>query len=233
MKHHILIVEDDLRISDILSRGLSENGFAVTPADSAEMARELAQDESIALVITDIMLPGEDGISFCQWLRDTRPNLPIIMLTALGTTDDKVEGFDAGADDYLVKPFEMRELLARVKRLLKRYKADKKLTSVLTFADVELNTQTKSVTRQGKEITLTPREYQLLEFMLRNQDRVISREDIAKNVWNLTFDTGTNFIDVYINYLRKKIDKPFSSSIIQTKPGMGFLLEVRAVSDER
>ncbi|MCH8545967.1 MAG: response regulator transcription factor [Cryomorphaceae bacterium] len=227
MKHRILIVEDDTRISDILSRGLNENGYAVTPADSAEMAREFATDESIDLVVTDIMLPGEDGISFCQWLRKTRPSLPIIMLTALGTTDDKVEGFDAGADDYLVKPFEMRELLARIKRLLKRYKADKKSTHILSFADVELNSQTKSVTRQGKEITLTPREYQLLEFMLRNKDRVISREEIARNVWNLTFDTGTNFIDVYINYLRKKIDKPFSSSIIQTKPGMGFMLELR------
>ncbi len=227
MKHHILIVEDDLRISDILSRGLSENGFAVTPADSAEMARELVQDESIALVVTDIMLPGEDGISFCQWLRKTYPNLPVIMLTALGTTDDKVEGFDAGADDYLVKPFEMRELIARIKRLLRQYGAKVKTSPVLSFADLELNWQTKSLTRQGQNIDLTPREFQLLEYMLKHQDRVITRDEIAEKVWGLTFDTGTNFIDVYINYLRKKIDKPFSSTLIQTKPGMGFLLEVR------
>lgn len=228
MTQHILVVEDDARILDILSRGLDEHGYIVSPAESAEMGRELVAAQVFSLIITDIMLPGESGIDFCQWLRKSHPNIPVIMLTALGTTDDKVEGFDAGADDYMVKPFEMRELIARIKRLLRQYGSPMETSPVLSFADVELNTQTKTLTRQGQTIDLTPREFQLLEYMLKHQDRVITRDEIAKNVWGLTFDTGTNFIDVYINYLRKKIDKPFSSAIIQTKPGMGFLLREEA-----
>ncbi len=228
MTQHILVVEDDARILDILSRGLDEHGYIVSPAESAEMGRELVAAQVFSLIITDIMLPGESGIDFCQWLRKSHPNIPVIMLTALGTTDDKVEGFDAGADDYMVKPFEMRELIARIKRLLRQYGSHMETSPVLSFADVELNTQTKTLTRQGQTIDLTPREFQLLEYMLKHQDRVITRDEIAKNVWGLTFDTGTNFIDVYINYLRKKIDKPFSSAIIQTKPGMGFLLREEA-----
>ncbi|MCC5916813.1 MAG: response regulator transcription factor [Cryomorphaceae bacterium] len=217
----ILLLEDDDRIAEILHRGLSEEGFLVHRKSDAAGAREVAGE--CDLLLADLMLPeGENGLDFSQWMRAKFPHVPIIMLTALGTTDDKVKGFDSGADDYLVKPFEMRELVARIKRLLERYK--KNLDPVLRFADVNLHTHTKLVSRAGINIELTPREFELLEFMLRNPNRVISRQEIAENVWGVNFDTGTNFIDVYINYLRKKIDKPFGAKLIHTKPGMGFIL---------
>jgi DNA-binding response OmpR family regulator len=148
------------------------------------------------------------------------------MLTALGTTDDKVEGFDAGADDYLVKPFEMRELLVRIRALLKRSnKTANNSGNILKYADLEMNLHTKIVKRSGQEISLTPKEFKLLEYMLQNPERVLSRVEIAEKVWNTHFDTGTNFIDVYINYLRKKIDREFDKKLIHTKSGMGFILK--------
>jgi DNA-binding response OmpR family regulator len=146
------------------------------------------------------------------------------MLTALGTTDDKVEGFDSGADDYLVKPFEMRELLARIKVLIKRSKIQQLLPDKLVYADIELDTVTKEVKRNEVLIHLTPKEFNLLEFMMRHPERVLSKPEIAEKVWDTYFDTGTNFIDVYINYLRKKIDKNFEHKLIHTKQGMGFML---------
>lgn len=177
------------------------------------------------IVISDIILPGTGGLELCRELRGRKPNIPILMLTALGTTDDKLEGFDAGADDYLVKPFEFRELYARVKVLLKR--GGKKFENgvqILKFGGISMDTSGKTVSRDGVDIDLTPKEFNLLEYMLRNPKRVLSREEIAKEVWDTHFDTGTNFIDVYINYLRKKIDKPFDQKLIHTKSGMGFVL---------
>jgi DNA-binding response OmpR family regulator len=166
-------------------------------------------------------------MELCKTIRSEYPELPILMLTALGTTDHKVEGFDAGADDYLVKPFEMRELIARVKVLLKRSLSDNnKLSNLLEYADLQMNVHTKSVIRDGREISLTPKEFHLLEFFLKNPERVISRNEIAEKVWDTHFDTGTNFIDVYINYLRKKMDKDFSRKLIHTKSGMGFVLKL-------
>jgi DNA-binding response OmpR family regulator len=148
------------------------------------------------------------------------------MLTALGTTDDKVEGFDAGADDYIVKPFEMRELLVRIRALVKRNnKTVSNSGNILKYADLEMNLHTKIVKRNGKEINLTPKEFNLLAYMLQNPERILSRVEIAEKVWNTHFDTGTNFIDVYINYLRKKIDKGFEKKLIHTKSGMGFILK--------
>ena len=160
------------------------------------------------LVITDIILPKLDGLDLSKEIRRTKPDLPIIMLTALGTTDYKVEGFDAGADDYLTKPFEMRELLVRIKALLKRSNnSNHHIGSVLKYADLEMNLQTKDVKRNNTEISLTPKEFKLLEYMLQNTERVLSRSEIAEKVWDTNFDTGTNFIDVYINYLQKKLIK--------------------------
>ncbi|NRF39455.1 response regulator transcription factor [Pedobacter foliorum] len=220
----ILLIEDDQRVADLIKRGLEEQDFKVTVAFDGEMGKKLALSKPYDLIIMDIILPKINGLDLCKEIRHVYANIPIIMLTALGTTDDKVEGFDAGADDYLVKPFELRELHVRVRALLKRNHAPVKDQGfILKYADLELNNQTKTVFRSGTEISLTPKELKLLEFMMRNSERVLSRAEIAEKVWDAHFDTGTNFIDVYINYLRKKIDKDFSTRLIHTKPGQGFI----------
>lgn len=220
----ILIIEDDLRVAELIQRGLEEQGFKTTLAYDGLSGKKLAEQHTYDLVITDIILPKMDGIDLCKEIKQSQPHLPIIMLTALGTTDDKVEGFDAGADDYLVKPFEMRELLARIRALLKRSSNSANTGSLLTYADLEMNLNTKVVKRGEKEIHLTPKEFNFLKYMLQNPERVLSRVEIAEKVWDTHFDTGTNFIDVYVNYLRKKIERDFDQKLIHTKPGMGFIL---------
>jgi len=223
---NILIIEDDQRIAELIQRGLEEQGFVTTLAFDGISGKKLALQNNYNLIITDIILPKIDGLDLCKQIRQAKPEIPIIMLTALGTTDDKVEGFDAGADDYLVKPFEMRELLVRIRALLKRNNKSANHTgNILKYADLEMNLHTKIVKRDGIEISLTPKEFNLLEYMLNNPERVLSRTEIAEKVWNTHFDTGTNFIDVYINYLRKKVDKDFGSKLIHTKSGMGFILK--------
>ena len=222
----ILLIEDEQRIAELIKRGLEEQGFAVTVAYDGLMGKKLAIANNYELVITDIILPNLNGIELCKLLKSIKPDMPIIMLTALGTTDDKVEGFDAGADDYLVKPFELRELYVRIRVLLKRLNNKPNAQGfILKYADIELNLHTKIVKRNGKEIQLTPKELKLLEYMMQNTERVLSRVEIAEKVWETTFDTGTNFIDVYINYLRKKIDKGFETKLIHTKPGLGFIFK--------
>ncbi len=168
-----------------------------------------------------------NGFELTKLIRQTQPEVPILMLTALGTTDDKLDGFDAGADDYMVKPFDFRELTARIKVLLKRKQGvpQEVVPDTLTYDDLVLNTATKTVTRAGQEIRLTPKEFNLLEYMMQHPERVLSRTEIAEKVWDTHFDTGTNFIDVYINYLRKKIDRDFHVKLIHTKPGMGFIFK--------
>ncbi|MCL8006995.1 response regulator transcription factor [Gelidibacter japonicus] len=222
----ILIIEDDLRVAELLQRGLKEHGFTPTLAYDGISGKKLALQNDYDLIITDIILPKMDGIDLCRSLRQSKPNMPIIMLTALGTTDDKVDGFDAGADDYLVKPFEMRELIARIRALLNRSdNSNNSSVTNLNYADLEMNLHTKMVKRNGQDISLTPKEFKLLEYMLQNPERVLSRTEIAEKVWDTHFDTGTNFIDVYINYLRKKIDREFEHKLIHTKSGMGFVLK--------
>lgn len=225
---NILIIEDDQRVAELIQRGLEEQGFDATLAYDGLSGKKLALQEHYDLVITDVILPKIDGLDLCQLLKESKPDLPIIMLTALGTTDDKVEGFDAGADDYLVKPFEMRELLARIRVLLKRNGKSQQNQNgnILKYGELEMNLHTKIVKRSGKEINLTPKEFNLLEYMLQNPERVLSRAEIAEKVWDTHFDTGTNFIDVYINYLRKKIDRDFDNKLIHTKSGMGFILKI-------
>lgn len=223
---HILIVEDDPRVAGLIERGLKEQGFKTSLAYDGLSGRKLVNQNNYSLIITDIILPKIDGLDLCKQIRLSQPDTPIIMLTALGTTDDKVEGFDAGADDYLVKPFEMRELIARIKVLLKRHTSPKITGNILKYADLEMNLHTKIVTRDDKNINLTPKEFNLLKYMLENSERVLSRAEIAEKVWDTHFDTGTNFIDVYINYLRKKIEKDFSQKLIHTKSGMGFILKI-------
>lgn len=222
----ILIIEDDQRVAELLQRGLEEHGFVPTLAYDGLSGKKLALQNDYGLIITDIILPKIDGLDLCKQIRETQPDTPILMLTALGTTDDTVEGFDAGADDYLVKPFEMRELLVRIRALLKRRNSTPHATGfLLKLADLEMNLHTKIVKRGIHEINLTPKEFKLLEYMLQHQGRVLSRVEIAEKVWDTHFDTGTNFIDVYINYLRRKIDKDYDNKLIHTKSGMGFILK--------
>ncbi|EJL71425.1 response regulator transcription factor [Chryseobacterium populi] len=221
---NILIIEDDQRVAELIHRGLEEYGFSPELSVDGLSGRSMALSKSYDLIITDILLPGLSGIDFCKEIRQIKPHIPIIMLTALGTTDDKVEGFDAGADDYLVKPFEMRELIVRIRALLKRALKNPEKDFFLKYANLEMDLQTKTVKRDNKEVNLTPKEFDLLTYMVRNSEKVLSRTEIAEKVWNTYFDTGTNFIDVYINYLRKKIDRDFEPKLIHTKPGMGFIL---------
>lgn len=223
----MLIVEDNSRVSALLKRGLESQGYQVYIAEEAEEGLILLEKIDFDLIITDIMLTGMDGITFCKKIRHSGKKIPIIMLTALGTIDEKIEGFDAGADDYLVKPFEIRELYARVKALLQR-KSDTVNTSEessqITYNDLVMDKRNKIIYREGVTINLTPKEFNLLHFMMQNPERLLTRDEIADNVWGNNFDTGTNYIDVYIAYLRKKIDKGFEQKLIHTKVGMGFIL---------
>ena len=179
---------------------------------------------SFNLVLSDVILPKLDGFELCKEIRKTNASVPILMLTALGSTNDKLDGFDAGADDYMVKPFDFRELNARIKALLKRNtNIATEQPEELKYADLTINLKRKEVWRNGVMIKLSPKEYNLLLYLTENAERVISRTEIAEKVWNTHFDTGTNFIDVYINYLRKKVDKEFEIKLIHTRPGIGFI----------
>ncbi|MDE5490985.1 response regulator transcription factor [Elizabethkingia meningoseptica] len=229
---HILLIEDDDRLSKLIAKGLQEAEFEVSIAYDGAAGLKLATQKDFDLVVTDIVLPKKDGLDFCKEIKNLKPNLPVVMLTALGTTDDKLEGFDAGADDYLTKPFEMRELVARIRVLLKRFSLQKQQqVFVLKYEGIEMNLEQKTVSRNRTPVKLTPKEFNLLKFMLENTERVLSRSEIAEKVWETHFDTGTNFIDVYINYLRKKIDKDFETKLIHTKAGMGFILKKDYESD--
>ena len=221
----ILVIEDEKRVADLLKIGLEENGYQVLVAYDGEMGWRLFQSNDFQLIISDIILPKLNGFELCQKIRKADEEIPILMLTALGTADDKLEGFDVGADDYMGKPFDFRELLARVRVLLKRRAVAKvDVVKEISYADLYINLERQEVTRNGEPIKLSPKEYNLLVYLVENAERVVSRVEIAEKVWNTHFDTGTNFIDVYINYLRKKMDKNFEVKLIHTKPGVGFIL---------
>jgi DNA-binding response OmpR family regulator len=222
----ILVIEDEDRVAVLIKKGLEELGFSVTVASEGLVGKKLALSGLFDGIITDILLPDASGIDVCKQIRQELPDIPIIMLTALGTTDDKVGGFDAGANDYLVKPFDFRELYVRIRELLKRAAAGSGAKKTILRADnLEMNLRTGIVQRDNKEIPLTRKEFKLLEYMMNNQGRILSRAEIAEKVWETAFDTGTNFIDVYINYLRKKIDKDHPVKLIQTRPGIGFIFK--------
>lgn len=221
----ILVIEDEKRVADLLKIGLEENGYQVLVAYDGEMGWRLFQSNDFQLIISDIILPKLNGFELCQKIRKADEEIPILMLTALGTADDKLEGFDMGADDYMVKPFDFRELLARVRVLLKRRAVAKvDVVKEISYADLYINLERQEVTRNGEPVKLSPKEYNLLVYLVENAEKVVSRVEIAEKVWNTHFDTGTNFIDVYINYLRKKMDKNFEVKLIHTKPGVGFIL---------
>lgn len=222
----ILLIEDEKKIADTLAKGLKELDYHVEIAYDGKIGLRLFESAKYNLIITDINLPGINGYDLCKTVRSRNEHIPIILLTALSATDDKIEGFDSGADDYLVKPFEFKELLVRIRALLKRT-MNQQLPSgnVLKVADLELNVDSKEVFRDGISISLTAKEFQLLEYFMRNRNRVVSRADIAERVWDLDFDTKTNVIDVYVNFLRKKIDKNFEPKLIHTQVGMGYIMK--------
>ena len=226
----ILVIEDEKRIAELLHKGLSELGFDIDISLDGATARTNIDQNSYDLIITDIILPDSNGFELTRIIKDKNPSLPVIMLTALGDTDDKLVGFDAGADDYMVKPFDLRELNARINVLLKRNAKDKNdvEAKILTYDDLKMELDTRKVTRGETEIKLTPKEFNLLKYLLENPERVLPRSEIAEKVWETHFDTGTNFIDVYINYLRGKIDKKFENKLIHTSPGIGFMLKREA-----
>ncbi|WP_316777413.1 response regulator transcription factor [Pedobacter antarcticus] len=227
---HILVVEDNHRVSELITRGLEEQQYTVTQAYDAVFGKKLAMSGDFSLIIIDIILPGMNGLELSKEIRSFNPVIPIIMLTALGATDDKIDGFNAGADDYMVKPFEMRELIVRIRTLINRkhLQNGQHTGSCLKFADLEIDRLTKTVKRNDIEIDLTPKEFKLLEYMMENPERILSRVEISEHVWDTHFDTGTNYIDVYINYIRKKVDKDFGDKLIHTKSGMGFMLKQKA-----
>ncbi|MEZ0607353.1 response regulator transcription factor [Fibrella sp. WM1] len=221
----LLLVEDEPKTVQAIRQGLEESQFEVDVAYDGLIARRLALKTNYALIITDVVLPGMNGFELVKQLRAEGLATPILLLTALGETDDKVMGFDSGADQYLTKPFQFTELLARVRSLTKRGTQVSMTAQTLRYGGVELNLDAKTVMREGQPIELTAREFTLLEFLMRNQGRVVSKPTIAEHVWDLNFDTGTNVVEVYINYLRKKLDRNFPTKLIHTQFGMGYVFK--------
>jgi two-component system copper resistance phosphate regulon response regulator CusR len=220
----ILLIEDEPKTVQSLKQGLEENHYTVDVAYDGNMGKQLAMRTAYQLIISDIIIPGMNGLELCKYLRAEGIQTPILMLTALSTTDDKLVGFEAGADDYLAKPFDFKEFLARVKALIKRSNQTLIEAQVLKFADLELDLTSKIVTRSGQKINLTAKEFQLMEYFLRNQEKVISKAEIAENIWEVEDEGSSNLIEVYVNYLRKKVDKGFPSKLIHTQFGMGYIL---------
>jgi DNA-binding response OmpR family regulator len=225
----ILIVEDEKKIADSLQLGFKEQGFAADVAYDGTIGYKMFSQNRYDLAILDINLPGSNGFELCRLFREADRNMPIIFLTSFIGIDDKLEGYKMGADDYVVKPFEFKELLQKIKVFLKR-KQVKELheAHLLRAADLVMDLDAKEVTRNDKAISLTAKEFQLLEYLLRNKNKIVSRREIALQVWETDFDTNTNVIDVYINYLRNKIDKNAEQKLIHTQVGMGYILKDKA-----
>ncbi len=219
----ILVVEDESKTATSLKKGLQENDYDVELAYDGEMALLLCEINKFDLIITDIIIPKINGFNLAIKLRQQNVVTPIIMLTAMGLTVDKLKGFDFGTDDYMVKPFDFDELLARIKVLINRSQNNPKFSKSLEYSSLRIDLNTKEVYREGILINLTAKEFGLLEFFIKNTDRLITKEEIAEKVWDINFDTGTNIIEVYVSYLRNKIDKNFEPKLIHTKKGMGYI----------
>lgn len=221
----ILVAEDEVKTAMMIKQGLDENGYETHIAFDGEAALRKYHENKYDLIVTDIIMPKVTGLELCTIIRREKNPPPIIMLTALGMTTDKISGFNAGTDDYIVKPFEFVELLARIKAVLKRANPGKPQAKTIAFADIELNLDSKEVTRGGKNISLTAKEFLLLMYFIENKGKIISKAEISENVWDQQFDPTTNVIEVYVNYLRNKIDKGFETKLIHTKVGMGYILK--------
>jgi heavy metal response regulator len=219
----ILVIEDEKKVATFIKKGLVEEHYAVDTAFDGEEGLYLSEINEYDLIVLDLMIPKIDGLGVLKKIRERKDNVPILVLTAKDSVEDTVKGLDAGCDDYLTKPFAFAELLARIRALLRRDKKEKE--SVLRIADLTLSIVTHKVMRQGKEIELTSKEYALLEYFMRNPEKVLTRTMISEHVWDYHFDSNTNVIDVYVNYLRKKIDKDFDPKLIHTIRGIGYMMK--------
>jgi DNA-binding response OmpR family regulator len=221
----LLIVEDEPNLLSILRKGFAENNNDVSVALDGKTALEMIHNYTFDVVILDVMLPDINGIEICRRLRASKNFVPVLLLTALGTSENIVTGLNAGADDYLVKPFKFGELDARVNALNRRANQDIDRVDVITIGDLEINGRAKTVKRDGEQIILTAKEFKLLYYLAKNSGRIVSRYQILDNVWDINFDMNTNVVDVYITYLRKKIDKPFKTKLIHTMKGLGYVIQ--------
>ncbi|MBS1579956.1 MAG: response regulator transcription factor [Bacteroidetes bacterium] len=222
-QYKILLVEDEIKLATVIKQELTSVGFIVDIATDGLLAQELFMQHNYSLALLDINLPGKNGRELCKTFRNADADISIIMLTALGEIQDKVDAFKFGADDYIVKPFYFEELIARIKAALKRTSLSE--DNILSVHDLSINLKTKAVTRAGHDIPLTAKEFALLTLLVKNQGKVISKQEIMGKVWDLNFDTGTNAIEVYISFLRNKIDKPYTDKLIQTKAGFGYFIK--------
>ena len=223
----ILVVEDETRLAEFIKKGLEENSHSVTVAKDGEIGLSMAFDADYDVIIMDVNMPKMNGYDVTQSIRNENQNTPILMLTAMGTLADKALGFDAGIDDFLVKPFQFQELMMRLNALHRRSSLVKNQVkkNMLSVADLELDLSARTVIRGGKSISLTAKEYALLEYLMINHNRIVSRIDIADKIWDSDLDPASNTIDTYINFLRKKIDKDFSTKLLHTVVGMGYVLK--------
>lgn len=222
----LLIVEDEPNLSSIVRKGFSEKNHEVSVALDGRTALELLSNNNFDVVVLDVMLPDVNGIEICRRLRAAKNFVPILLLTALGSSENIINGLNSGADDYLVKPFKFLELDARINALARRAGQVQKPNDIINIADLEINAKTKSVKRCGDTIILTAKEFKLLYYLATNFEIVLSREQLLDNVWDINFDMNTNVIDVYINYLRKKIDKPYQEKLIHTIKGLGYVMKL-------
>ncbi len=222
----ILVIEDEQKVAAFIKSGLEQHNYTVDVAYDGQMGERLALGKEYHVILLDIIIPVINGIELCRRIKQAKPSTPLLMLTALGTTSDKVIGFEAGADDYLVKPFDFAELLVRIKALTKRFDQSPLSVnnSLLQVEDLQLDLDKKIAIRDGKTISLTAKEFDLLEYFMRNRGRVVSKPELAERIWDITFDTGTNVVEVYINILRRKIDKDFDVKLIHTRIGFGYIM---------
>ena len=220
----VLLIEDEPKMLRSLRKGLEEHSIEVDEAADGPAGQHLADLNDYSVIVSDVIMPGMTGIELLRYLRMAGNQTPVILLTALEQTDDKVAGFEAGADDYLTKPFEFRELLMRIRAVARRPTATYQTASMLRFADMEMHLEAKEFHREGRKIALTPREFALMEYLMKNPGRVISKTEISEKVWNLNFDTGTNLVEVYVNFLRKKVDRDFDKKLIHTQFKIGYVL---------
>lgn len=223
--HRILLAEDEPKLGQIVQEELTREGFPTDVAYDGLVAEKLFNEHQYSLILLDVNLPYKNGLALCKEFREAKKSIPIIMLTALGEINDKMDAFNLGADDYIVKPFHFNELFARIKVFLKRSEPGSEFSEILTISNLEIDLLNKTVIRGNTNINLTAKEFALLALLAKSKGKVISKQDILEKVWGLSFDTGTNTIEVYISFLRNKIDKPFESKLIHTKPGFGYFVK--------
>lgn len=221
----ILIIEDEPKVASFIKLGLEELDYEVEVVYDGMLGKKMATTKHFDLILLDIVIPYINGIELCRQVKEVKPSTPVLMLTALGTTNDKVTGFDAGADDYLLKPFEFAELVARIRALTKRMPGNSEIANILKVGDLELDLNKKTAIRGEKRIELTAKEFALLEYFMLNKGRVLSRMNISEKVWDIAYEAQTNVVDVYVGILRKKIDRDFPTKFIHTKVGMGYIFK--------